>query len=156
MTNPARRAYQRQYYLDNREKILQTSQQRYKDKTEEIRQQAKDRYYDEDHYVAVIIDRCRQRARIKGLKFDLIPEDVIIPDICPILKIPLIRSIGIGKPTANSPSVDRIDPREGYISTNIQIISYKANCMKNNASVQELLLFADWIYAEYGQNSIAC
>jgi hypothetical protein len=42
-------------------------------------------------------------------------------------------------------SIDRINPKLGYVEGNIQIISHKANRMKSNASVEELKLFARWV-----------
>lgn len=85
------------------------------------------------------------RAGRGGLPFDLTPEDLKIPSNCPVLGIPLFRNVGGKRPTANSPSVDRIIPELGYTKGNIQIISHRANVMKNDASPEELRKFAEWV-----------
>ena len=71
-------------------------------------------------------------------------EDIIIPEFCPVLGFKLERNFG--KTAApNSPSVDCIIPERGYVPGNIQVISYKANAMKNNATEEELVSFALWV-----------
>jgi len=78
----------------------------------------------------------RARAKKNNDFFNLVVDDVIIPGFCPILNIPLFIE---GKvQTNNSPSIDRIDNSKGYIKGNIIVISYKANRIKNNATVDEL------------------
>ncbi len=67
-------------------------------------------------------------AKKKGLKFNLTPNDIDIPKLCPVLAIPLKRSFGTR--TDNSPSIDRIDSSKGYTKSNIVIISCKANIIK--------------------------
>jgi hypothetical protein len=66
----------------------------------------------------------------------------IAPECCPVFGQPLTRG---GKDFRNSPSIDRIDPRLGYMRGNIQIISNKANAMKQDATPTELQRFAEWV-----------
>lgn len=90
-----------------------------------------------------ILARTRYRAQLKGYDFNLAKEDIIIPEYCPILGVKII--IGDKTNYEYSPSIDRIDNSKGYIKGNIQIISKKANSMKNSATFEELLKFASWI-----------
>lgn len=78
----------------------------------------------------------KRRAKRKGLEFDLVPEDIIIPEYCPILGIPLQR--GVRTRCADSPSLDRIDNAKGYVRGNIAVISARANTIKNDATIDEL------------------
>lgn len=80
--------------------------------------------------------RAKNRAKTLGLQFNLEHEDVVVPEVCPILGIPL--HVSDGKCSANSPSIDRIDSSRGYIKGNIQVISHKANTIKSNATLGEL------------------
>jgi len=78
-----------------------------------------------------------------GVPFDLLLEDIVIPESCPILGIPLVRAVGLM--TDNSPSVDRIIPDLGYVKGNIAIISNRANRIKTNATASEIRAVADWL-----------
>ena len=68
--------------------------------------------------------------------FSLTKEDIIIPDVCPVLGIPL--QIGSGRPSANSPTLDRRDNSKGYTPENTFVISYRANSIKSDATPEEL------------------
>jgi hypothetical protein len=48
-----------------------------------------------------------------------------------------------------SPSLDRIDNNKGYIKGNVEVISWKANIMKSNASPEELVEFAKAILEKF-------
>jgi hypothetical protein len=78
----------------------------------------------------------KQRATKAGLPFDLVEEDIIIPKTCPVLGIPLV--FNNSTTSDNSPSLDRIFPELGYISGNVRLISFKANRIKTNATVNEM------------------
>jgi hypothetical protein len=90
----------------------------------------------------------KSRAKESNLEFNITLEDMIIPTLCPYLKIPLTNIQGSGIIDSNI-SLDRIDPSKGYIKGNIQIISNLANRMKTNATKEQLILFAKGILAQY-------
>ncbi len=92
---------------------------------------------------AYALARVKNRAKREGLEFDLDLTDIVIPEYCPVLKCKLEINTKDKKDT--SISIDRIDSNKGYIKGNIQIISMLANRMKNNATKDQLSLFADWI-----------
>ena len=79
----------------------------------------------------------KKRAKEYRKEFNLELSDIEIPHECPILHIPLIR-IPRGKPTNNSPSLDRINSSLGYIKGNVKVISMRANRLKQDSSVEEL------------------
>jgi len=76
------------------------------------------------------------RARKKNLHFALTPAHIHIPKFCPVLGIELKQTKGF--PGPSSPTLDRIDNTLGYVPWNICVISYKANMLKGNASLEEL------------------
>lgn len=49
-----------------------------------------------------------------------------------------------------SPSIDKKDPKKGYVRGNIQVISMLANCMKRDADAGQLRRFAEWVLREQG------
>lgn len=75
------------------------------------------------------------RAKKYGMEFDLSKDDVVIPANCPVLGIPLFVS---DKLSNNSPSLDRIDNSKGYVKGNVCVISWRANNLKSDATLEEL------------------
>ena len=84
----------------------------------------------------------KHRAKQKGLEFSIELSDIIIPEVCPILDIPLQQG---GYNSPNSPSLDRIDNTKGYTKSNIQVISHRANTLKSDASLEELKLLVNYL-----------
>lgn len=84
--------------------------------------------------------------------FNISVDDITIPKVCPYLGSPISTEIDdIDKP--NYFSIDRIDSSKGYVKDNIQIISKLANIMKNNATIEELIIFAQNILKIHKTNS---
>lgn len=77
----------------------------------------------------------KKRAKDKGWPFTLLPRDISVPQTCPVLGIPIDFVIGDRR---DSPSIDRIDGKKGYVPENIKVISNRANALKSDASVEEL------------------
>lgn len=96
-----------------------------------------------------MLARAKMRAKDKKLKFNLTIKDIIIPKVCPVLKIPLVVHSGRSGSYKDSPSLDRIVPNKGYVKGNIMVMSSLANAMKQNATKEELLLFSKWILKNY-------
>ncbi len=90
-----------------------------------------------------MIIRARQRARELGVPFDLRAEDIVVPDCCPALGIPL--AINPGKPAYCSPTLDRLIPSLGYVRGNVVVISHRANTIKTDATLEELQLVAEYV-----------
>ena len=116
---------------------------------DKIKHQAYCQKYRENNRALVLLGQARYRARKKGIEFNLELSDVVIPKVCPVLKIPLTAGSSSGGPRGCSPSLDRIDNTKGYIKGNVQVMSHKANTMKHCADNNELILFANWIKRTY-------
>ncbi len=80
--------------------------------------------------------RAKQHKTEFTLKIEDIPE---IPKYCPILNI-LIKENTKSAPLDSSPSLDRINPKLGYIKGNVRFISNRANRIKSDATLKELEL----------------
>lgn len=86
----------------------------------------------------------KARAKKYGKPFGISRKDIVIPEVCPVLGIPLFKS-GQKHSMGNSPSLDAIVPTLGYVPGNIAVISHRANTIKTNATPGELRKVADWL-----------
>lgn len=82
----------------------------------------------------------RRRAKERGLPFSITMVDIKIPTHCPALGIPL--SFSNQRFNPNNPSLDRITPKLGYVPGNVQVISWRANVIKHDATPDELMRIA--------------
>jgi hypothetical protein len=79
----------------------------------------------------------KARARLRGIPFDLEVSDVRVPACCPALGIAL--RWGCSKRQKDeSPTLDRVIPALGYVKGNVNVISWRANRIKSDATLAEL------------------
>lgn len=76
--------------------------------------------------------RAKRRAKERSQEFSIEMVDIDIPLVCPVFGTQFIEN------TRYAASLDRIDSKLGYIKGNIQVISDRANTLKNDATIDEL------------------
>lgn len=88
----------------------------------------------------------KHRAKKARMPFDLEHGDICIPEFCPVLGVRIERNVsGKTGARASSPTLDRVRPELGYVRGNVQVISSKANRIKQNATAAELMAVARWV-----------
>lgn len=85
----------------------------------------------------------RKNAKSAGIEWNLVLGDIVWPERCPILGIPL-DYMTKGR-RENSPSFDRTDPAKGYIKGNVQVVSWRANRIKNDGTADEHAAIARYL-----------
>jgi hypothetical protein len=135
-------------FLARRRAGVMASYYRNKSKSEfreKKRAYEKARRSDPLRWPAYVLPGIRQRAKKSGLEFNLVPADLLVPALCPVLGIPLV----IGrKNSPNSPSVDRFDNSKGYVKGNVRVISHRANMLKRDATLAEIERLAAYMRGE--------
>jgi hypothetical protein len=98
------------------------------------------RQYHASNQQKVMWTASRARAKTKKFEFSILQNEIVIPEFCPVLGVPLEK--GRKKSGPCSPTVDRIIPSKGYISGNVWVISHRANTIKSDATPGELRAIA--------------
>lgn len=134
---------------DNRRRIDRTGRDaynaRYRDYMREYRRNRPEKY---------LLLSAKERAKKFNRAFDLTEDDIHIPETCPIFGTPLIKTGRNGQ--ESSPSIDRIDNNLGYVKGNIVIVSTKANRIKSDATLDELIKLVNFykqINVENGEHN---
>jgi hypothetical protein len=152
----ARRAQLKKYYEENKERVLARARERYHAVTKTKRaletpeetaaRKAKANAASKKsgswerrrikRPLSHLLIRARNRATARGREFSITLDDLYIPEICPLLGVPL----SLTDPnTAYRPSIDRIDSNKGYIPGNVWVVSNRANRLKSDATADELI-----------------
>jgi len=94
----------------------------------------------------------KNRAVREDVPFSLTVQDLvdIATDECPVFHTPFVWGaslLGKGNTRPDSPTLDRILPDLGYVKGNVAFLSYRANRIKDNGTMQEHYDIADWIWS---------
>ena len=93
-------------------------------------------------FITSVLKTAKTRSEALGIPFDLEVDDLVIPELCPVFGTPLIWT---DKITNDTPSLDRYIPSKGYVKGNVVFMSFKANRLKSNASLQDLEKIVEWM-----------
>ena len=132
-TKEAKRLYDIEYRKKNKEKRSEQNKDWYQS-------YRKVKFTNEpQHYLWYV---ARTRSRQNGAEFTITKEDIVIPKICPILGLELVKGNGY---LPNAMSLDRVDNEKGYIPGNVRVISRKANIMKSDLTIDLLEKIINYI-----------
>lgn len=144
------------YYIKNRSNLICKTMKHYNENKDKIALKRKQHRVENNEALnkgrrernvlnkeKILLAMAKNRSKNKNIEFNLTIEDIKIPEICPVLGIPIFRDRGRGDD--NSPSIDRIDNTKGYIKGNICVISRRANTIKSCGSLEDHQKVIDYI-----------
>lgn len=128
-----------EWYLLNREDQRSKARKRWKEQRGQVLTNEK--------WLRRTFAEVKYRARKREIEFNLLTEHITeFPIRCPILGFELDYQRGHknGKYKENSASLDRIDSLKGYQKGNVHICSWRANVLKNQATIDEMIILGNW------------
>jgi hypothetical protein len=135
------KAKARRWYKNNTETALASTKKWKEANVERIREKKNEWLQIPVNRLKSILNQAKTRCKKNQTEFAITVEDLLpIPEYCPVYGIKLNYNGNKGQRgfVNDSPSIDRIDPSKGYIKGNVQIISWRANRIKSDATIQEL------------------
>lgn len=142
---PEQREYSRKYHQElrngpRRDEILQNKRDSYTLHRYEPRTIAQ--------ITNSMISSARSSAKRNSLEFNLskpfIRQLLESCDICPVFGMKLDVS-GIRGREDRAPSLDRLDSKRGYTEDNVRLISWRANRLKGNGTLEEFKKIIKWM-----------
>lgn len=79
----------------------------------------------------------KNKANRRNIPFEINYEDVIWNTHCPVFGCKLVYD-NLGNPISESASFDKIDPKLGYVKGNVIIISFRANWLKQDSTIDQI------------------
>jgi hypothetical protein len=93
--------------------------------------------------------RAMRHAYERGIDFSMKSSDIDLPERCPVFGYVLDYSRDASKSRLpHSATIDRVHNHLGYVAGNVVVVSWRANRLKNDASITELHLLSKF-YSQY-------
>lgn len=96
--------------------------------------------------VGYLLRQAKHRAKKADEAFTVEENELVVPTHCPVFGIPLFFSAGKRGP--NSYSLDRVDNSKGYVKGNVRVISFWANQMKGNMTIDQVSSLLDYMTSQ--------
>ena len=138
------------WYRGNREKHLKLSADWRKQNPERMREIR--RKWLDDNPDKQLLHNAKMRSRVMALPFNITIEDIVIPELCPVLGIKLCWTRGRGRTQPDVPSIDRVIPSKGYIKGNVRVISWRANCLKRDGTLREFEAIVSYLKEAHSED----
>ncbi len=143
-TSTKMQTYQKEYRIKNKDKLKQKHIIWYSKNKKLVAQKKKEVDYTPEGRLHRLFLAAKARAKKFNLDFSVLESELSMPEVCPILGIKLNYGAGKGN-DYNRASLDRIDNTKGYTKDNIQIISLRANVIKRDATLDELIKITNYM-----------
>lgn len=85
----------------------------------------------------------KANAKRAGIPFTILFGEIEWPMICPVLGTPI--DYLAPQISENSPSLDQIVPGKGYVPGNVAVMSWRANRIKNDGTLEEHVKVVTWL-----------
>jgi hypothetical protein len=98
----------------------------------------------EEHWISRSKRGSSKRVKLRA-ELSIGYYKTLIVDTCPLLNVKLTYENFEGRAPDNYATLDKIDPNGGYVEGNVQIVSFRANTLKSNATLEELkMIVKNW------------
>ncbi len=150
------REYDRLRYAQNREEIRAKRAADYAANVGGVRDKAliyqKRRFSDSSmrYRLKMALVAARGRCKTRGMEFDLTEADVGEPTHCAVTGLPLDMSKSFNDGNTFCPSLDRIDPKKGYVKGNVRVVIHAYNLAKHCGNDESVLTMARALVRKFG------
>lgn len=135
-TARCKQCFREVYYLPHKQRRLEEARKRRATQEGAERERVWRNQYRRTHRLKRLLQEAKTRAVRRGFAFDIKESDLSIPATCPVLGIPI--TLLAERRADGSPSLERIDRNKGYVRGNTIVISWRANRIKSDATLEEL------------------
>lgn len=104
--------------------------------------------------IGILVRGARDRAKERGIAFDITKDDLVMPERCPCCDRRIFVDGTKTRAADHSPSIDRMNSALGYIKGNVEIICWRCNNLKSDATAAELRAIADWMDRKAAEHNV--